>query len=114
MQMDYHIQTHKVLCFAKELGLEVGRAGSIHRDPRRGVLGMWASDKYYSRKLAPLKRASALVLGGARGPATCYFCSLNAPLGKAVGDREASQGGSSSCNLKTYPPSTIGSGAYTT
>src|SRR5215216_1732771 len=62
----------------------------------------------------PLKRASSLVLGGARGIAICYFCSLNAPLGKAVGDREASKGGSSSCNLKSHPPSTIGSGAYTT
>src|SRR5215207_5825858 len=60
----------------------------------------------------PLKRASSLVLGGARGPATCYFCSLITPLGKAVVvDREASKGGSSSCNLKTHPPSTIGSGA---
>src|SRR5215210_3010980 len=51
--------------------------------------------KFHSRKLAPLKRASTLVLGGARGTATCYFCSLNAPLGKAVVvDREASKGGS--------------------
>jgi hypothetical protein len=30
VQMDYLIETRKVLCFAKELGLEVGRAGSIH------------------------------------------------------------------------------------
>src|SRR5215217_6174684 len=62
----------------------------------------------------PLKRQSTLVLGGARDAAICYFCSLNAPLGKAVVDREAKKGGSSSCHLKAHPLSTIGSEGYTT
>src|SRR5215213_11017034 len=89
------------------------------------LLGTRASGTDYSRKpgfryiqfseTRPLKRQSTLVLGGARDAAICYFCSLNAPLGKAVVvDREAKKGGSSSCNLKSHPPSTIDSEGYTT
>src|SRR5215218_7688429 len=84
----------------------------------------WVADESSSRKLSfrcggfsetrPLKRQSTLVLGGARDAAICYFCSLNAPLGKAVVGREAKKGGGSSCHLKAHPLSTIGSEGYTT
>src|SRR5215217_8270221 len=89
------------------------------------LLGTRSSGTDYSRKpgfryiqfseTRPLKRQSTLVVGGAGDGAICYFCCLNARLGKAVvGDREAKKGGSSSCNLKRNPPFTIGSGACTT
>src|SRR5215216_3595013 len=51
---------------------------------------------------------------GCTGHRYLLFLFFKRSAGKAVGDREVSKGGSRPCNLKTYPPSTIGSGAYTT